>query len=451
MPAVDQNTSQTNTGSPKDKLTIARAKLDTAQRISTELRRAVEAFNSKIELEVAPDQELPELDLRESSKLASLKIMAASKEKEAIQFERDVVAKERQAGILDNETAEKRLRFLNQRYFSAGDGLWRHQMKKIRFEDPWKARLIDPCGGDFSQGILALYKRDWFDKKKGQFPRKRKLRWCKHINSDSRWRQGALDYYKGSREDQENDITSFSWCHISGTWHIDMHHRAAHIVPFSRNNNDLGELLFSDRAESLQRAGNALLLSVKIKEWFDNHHLVVVPVDATETPITRWRTDIISPSIRESGYTSDSRHRAKDLDGKELVFLNKKRPVPRFLYFHFVMALIRIKDLQRPGWEDIWARYYEQRPFPTPRKYMRESMLLALATHFGSTHMHVVESWIADHSFESPLKLTDDESVEAARRVYMVVDDAAENAEKWRNDCESEDESEESDVDSEEE
>jgi hypothetical protein len=33
----------------------------------------------------------------------------------------------------------------------------------------------------------------------------------------------------------------------------------------------------------------------------------------------------------------------KDLDGKELVFLGEKHPVSRFLYFHFVMALVRIR------------------------------------------------------------------------------------------------------------
>jgi hypothetical protein len=69
----------------------------------------------------------------------------------------------------------------------------------------------------------------------------------------------------------------------------------------------------------------------------------------------------------------------KDLDGKELVFLGEKRPVSRFLYFHFVMALVRIKDLQRRNWQDVWARYHEHRPFPTPGNYMRKAMLLALA------------------------------------------------------------------------
>lgn len=68
-----------------------------------------------------------------------------------------------------------------------------------------------------------------------------------------------------------------------------------------------------------------------------------------------------------------------------------ERPPPtscvdlRFMYFHFLMAMIRIKDLRHRGWKDTWAKYYSQPPFPTPTKYIRESMLLALVEHFGTT------------------------------------------------------------------
>ncbi|KAK0727310.1 hypothetical protein B0T26DRAFT_128902 [Lasiosphaeria miniovina] len=100
------------------------------------------------------------------------------------------------------------------------------------------------------------------------------------------------------------------------------------------------------------------------------------------------------------------------------------------MYFHFVMALVRIKDVKRYGWQDVWARYYQQRPFPTPGNYIRQNMLLALATHFGTADMHVVESWIKDQGFDSPLKLTDEETQEAARRVHVAVDQAIDRAER---------------------
>jgi len=79
------------------------------------------------------------------------------------------------------------------------------------------------------------------------------------------------------------------------------------------------------------------------------------------------------------------------------VFPHETRLVSRFFYFYFIMSFVRINDIKRHGWQDVWARYYEQRPFPTPTNYIRQSMLLALATHFKTADMHVVESWIVDH------------------------------------------------------
>ncbi|KAK0728447.1 hypothetical protein B0T26DRAFT_748667 [Lasiosphaeria miniovina] len=207
--------------------------------------------------------------------------------------------------------------------------------------------------------------------------------------------------------------------------------KAAHVVPFFLDSDELGQ----------------------IEKWFDSYHLLIVPVDATENPITRWKVDVISSDIRNISYIGP-KDLGGDLDGKELQFRNDKRPVSRFMYFHFIMALIRIKDVKRQRWQDVWARYYQQRPFPTPGNYMRQSMLLALATYFGTAEMRVVESWIVDHGFDSPLILNDDESAEAARRVHLAVDEAIARAERGlegedsksdEEDCENDEEDCESD------
>ncbi|KAG6043097.1 hypothetical protein E4U39_005021 [Claviceps sp. Clav50 group G5] len=55
-------------------------------------------------------------------------------------------------------------------------------------------------------------------------------------------------------------------------------------------------------------------MSKRIGAWFDNYHLVIVPVDATENPITRWRTDVISPSIMNERYGYGD-FRARELFG----------------------------------------------------------------------------------------------------------------------------------------
>ncbi|GAB0136087.1 hypothetical protein EsDP_00004404 [Epichloe bromicola] len=70
-------------------------------------------------------------------------------------------------------------------------------------------------------------------------------------------------------------------------------------------------------------------------------------------------------------------------------------------------------------------------------------MLLALATHFGTTDFNTIESWIADHGFDSPLQLTDSEATEAARRVHEAVDEATVRAERAAQRSEDGDESSE--------
>lgn len=395
-------------------LVIARAELDKARRISMELRATFEALKRKVEPEVAPDQEQPEIDRNEGFELASLGMELAWKDQESLTLEGNVVDEEEKAGILDPKSAEKRRRELNWRSLSAGDQLWIHKRKKMRFEDPGTVRVINPFSGGISELLLTLYKQC-----DGQEKYKKKR--------DPNWRRNALAYYAGNSNDHKDAPPNNSWCQITGRWHQSDYHKAAHIVPFLLDDHGFGELLFGDRAQSLQRAGNALLLSDRVKRWFDSYHIVVVPVNAMETPITRWRTEVISPDIRNHelfpGFFG------KELDKKELVFLNEKRPVSRFLYFHFIMALIRIKDLKRRGWQDVWARYYHLRPFGTPGNYMRKSILIALATHHGTVGLSDVEAYLAEHGFDSPINLTDDETTEAARRVYMAVEAAIKRAE----------------------
>ncbi|KAK2012214.1 hypothetical protein LZ32DRAFT_605663 [Colletotrichum eremochloae] len=185
-----------------------------------------------------------------------------------------------------------------------------------------------------------------------------------------------------------------------------------------------------------------------LKEWFDRYLIVIVPFETGKTPITpirRWRVDVVSSDIRNSVYFNGQT--GEKLDGKELKFLNNNRPVARFLYFHFIMALIRIKNTNRPNWQDVWARYYETRPFPTPGPYMRKSMLLALASHYSTTDLDVVNSWLKDNGFETSLQLTPDETTEAARRVLEAVEVKSASSEAEVEDVSESDSSEDEDQD----
>ncbi|KAK0616652.1 hypothetical protein B0T14DRAFT_604894 [Immersiella caudata] len=410
---------------PSLSLSRARDNYEKARSVSHELQKAFDDLSHKVEPKLDPDEERHEPNARSGLELASLGVELALKKKEEFQLERQVIIEERDANLIRPHIAAKRLRDSDHRYLSAGDDLWRQKLKKARFDDPGVVRLLDPRGGSISACLLALYKKcDGLEKTKKR---------------PSSFRSDAITYYEGEVNNSKGKKGSgLVWCHVTGSWWASKMIKAAHIVPFFLDSDDIGEILFGNRAPSLRRAGNSLLLLGQIEQWFDNYHLLIMPADAKENPITRWKVDVISSDIKNLPYNRPE-DIGGDLDGRELKFRNNKRPVSRFMYFHFILALIRIKDVKRRGWQDVWARYYQQRPFPTPGNYMRQSMLLALATHFGTAEMNVVESWISDHGFDSPLMLTDDESTEAARRVHLAVDEAIARAEKDGSDDEEED------------
>ncbi|KAK1779621.1 hypothetical protein QBC45DRAFT_325613 [Copromyces sp. CBS 386.78] len=137
--------------------------------------------------------------------------------------------------------------------------------------------------------------------------------------------------------------------------------------------------LFGERAGEIGSPTNCLLLEDQLEGWFDKYQFVIVPVDPSEVPITRWK----------------DQPKAKDtLDQRELVFLNHNRPASRFLFFRFMLALIRIRQLKRTGWEDVWARYRTNKPFATPGRYTRTGMLLAMAAHNEITAPEEIEGFL---------------------------------------------------------
>lgn len=92
------------------------------------------------------------------------------------------------------------------------------------------------------------------------------------------------------------------------------------------------------------------------------------------------------------------------LRGANWFFLNQRRPEARFLFFRFI-ALIRIRELNKRGWEEVWAKYYGYKPFATPGKYFlqRTGRLLALA----AAHSEI----IAPGEIERLLLLTEGEGI----------------------------------------
>lgn len=115
------------------------------------------------------------------------------------------------------------------------------------------------------------------------------------------------------------------------------------------------------------------------------------------------------------------RETLNDYDGKEIKFKNDNRPASRFLYYHFIVTLLRNKKNRQPGWERFSTELPTGKPFATMGRYMRESMLLTLAKNAGDLNPAEETRLLGGdggETFVEKEKLTEREETEVARRVF---------------------------------
>ncbi|KAI1435529.1 hypothetical protein GGR50DRAFT_694061 [Xylaria sp. CBS 124048] len=213
-------------------------------------------------------------------------------------------------------------------------------------------RLVEPCECGLSKYLVALYQGpDGLNKK----------------NQLAGWHEDVITYYYAGIPEGV-PTKKFPRCYISGVWWSGKLARTAGIVPSFSDNEAIGGLLFGS--------------------WTQCSHLIVLEMCFSRAALFSGGSigisSLLCPSIPDG-------HTGKELDEKELTFLNGKRPVLCFLYLHFIMALVYIKDINRFGWQDVWVKYYQERAFPRLRSYyMRRSMLLAIGIYFGKADLAAV-------------------------------------------------------------
>lgn len=170
----------------------------------------------------------------------------------------------------------------------------------------------------------------------------------------------------------------------------------AHIVrDRSRLDDEACQDFFVLPKSELEGPGNSLPLSKQIKNWFDNHKIIVVPSPGAYGK--EWQIEVLASDIHETPITPEIK--GKNLHGKSLEFNSRSDHQPReyFLYFHFIVSMIRIWDEQPAGWEEIWSKYASKNPFPLPGKYLRTTLPVSLASSFDASMMYIIDRWLTNH------------------------------------------------------
>lgn len=305
---------------------------------------------------------------------------------------------------LDDNSCRKEHRETNKRIVSLGGELWKEN-EQLRMQEEREGRVprLGPDSkGAFVQTLLALYKDPHTSQKRSSL-------------IQSQMKKSAITVYEASKG---TPFKGKIWCCVSQDYFDQVNVRAAHIVPHALGPELVDYIFGSGSGSRLDTSDNCLLMHQVVERAFDNGNFVLIPVDANESPILRWKVKVTNLSAVN---TDMARGLLKDYDGKEISFKNDNRPASRFLYYHFVVTLLRNKKDRQPGWEKFCTELPTGKPFATMGRYMRESMLLTLAKSAGDLDPAEEARLLGGEggeTFVEEQKLTEREETEVARRVF---------------------------------
>ena len=316
----------------------------------------------------------------------------------------------------------------NKRIVSLGDDLWKEN-EQLRLEEEKAGRVpqLNPdAKGAFVHTLLALYKD----------PRDSKKRSSKIQSS---MKAAAIQVYEVKKD---TPIIGKIWCCVTQRYYDQEKVRAAHIVPHSLTPSLVDYIFGNGSGARLDTADNCLLMHSDVERAFDNGNFVLLPVDNTRTPILRWKVKITNLAAVNMDILGGV---LKDFDGIELSFKNERRPASRFLYYHFVITLLRNKRDRQPGWEKFLVELSTDKPFATMGRYMRESMLLTLVKSAGDLDVEAEARLLGGEeggeTFVEKERLAEIEESEVARRIFEALE-AKEGEEEGEEEEEEEGEEE---------
>ncbi|KAI9711599.1 MAG: hypothetical protein M1812_007121 [Candelaria pacifica] len=189
------------------------------------------------------------------------------------------------------------------------------------------------------------------------------------------------------------------WCPISKKFSAKTNRKATYIFPYKLGQEAMDTIFgpAPSDAYTLTGAKNGMLLDFQISEQFDFFNLVIVPKHPEGRG--RWILRVLHRALmRQTVGAKDDQVTFRDIDGQELEFTNHHRPAARFLYLHYILALLRTVQPDRSAnQEAVIKELCKDMPvWTSPGRYLKQNMLLAVAAKAGQdiTRFHN----IYDHS-----------------------------------------------------
>lgn len=349
-------------------------------------------------------RKLSETSINDSPiKFRKLRIEDLELQQEQLRVDKSWLDYEHEQHHMSSKEHRSAHRDTNQRIVSLGSDLWKEQEELRGYEEKMglKPKLGPDSKGAFVHTLLSLYKDPSTVRKRSS-------------KIQSEMKKQSVARYEASKGAKEKGQI---WCCITQAYHEQEDIRAAHIVPHSLS-LELADYIFgSGSGTRMDSVDNCLLIHSSVERAFDRGQFVLIPLDAKEDPILRWKIKVTDNSALKTLIFTEN---LEDLDDREVVFLNMNRPASRFLYYHFVVTLLRNKKSRKPGWEKFSAELPTGKPFATMGPYLRESMLLALAKMAGDLNAEEEVKLLGGEgaTFVEKEKLSEVEEGEVARRAF---------------------------------
>ena len=383
---------------------------------TTSLNKAYSVYSNRERLAKQSRDELK----RSSSALSVASTLADQKRVKMLEFTadmQDVELKKAQYDIelgeskIDRGTYEKMFKEANKEISSLQTSIWSEQKARRKLLED--AAEIPPLGPDSTDAFCAVLLKLYSD------PDGKRSK-----TVQTSLRQQSIQYYSSDKDAPKDQL----WCPFTKAYWDSEDLTCAHIVPHRLGEEIVSYIFGRGSGSRLNSVENTLMVKKSVEKLFDKSKFVLIPTDAKENPRKSWTIRLTS---------SDSMHRKvgaagellSEFEGKPLEFKNDKRPASRFLYFHFVSALNLAKRDRVHGYERFLRELPTGRPFATPGKYMRDSMVLALAASAGDLneeeHVRLLGT-PGQETFLEKERLEDVEEAEMARRALVAKSGADE-------------------------
>ena len=336
-----------------------------------------------------------------------LRIEHLKNQKSEQHLHRSLLDAESEDKNLTESAYKKEIKETNKRIISLGENLWKQNqlLREIKEEKGTAPELGPDSRGAFVHVLLSLYEDPWKSGKRSS-------------SGHGKMREEAIKEYEVESDAQEGKL----WCAISGGFFDKSQMKAGHIVPHRLGAEAVDYIFGQGSGSRISSADNCILMHASVGTQFDNGSFVLLPVDPAEKPIKRWKIQMTNKSAINADM---GRTFLKNLDGGEVQFKNSKRPAARFLYFHFVVTLLRNKRDRNPNWEYYLTSLPTGKPFATMGPYLRKSMLLVLAKAAGDLYNEEEVNLLGKEGaevFADEKQLLHSEEQELARRVFEMHD-----------------------------